>query len=329
MVSDADGPFFDDLTPGETLPLAPAVMMGPDECATYDLICGDPLALPRSRALAAEVTGVDRALINPGLVLQMAIGQSTVATRHVIANLFYRGVRLHKHLGVGATLSTSVQIRGLSEAIRRPDRAARGKILLGIIARDATGDVVVEFERCALLPLRDPKSEDTGHHDELGGPESVLDLSGWTEWVPEDWTLGPLGPPTDWQKGETRIDADHHKLSRTLDLLDLTRNQALAHRDAAFGLGGRRLVYGGHTIALAQTSLVRMLPNMATILGWHSCDHEGPVFEDDTLECTAMLTDSADAPGGRLLAFHVEVIARRAGSDPEVVLGWKPVVYAP
>jgi len=328
-VDDADGPFFDDFTPGETLPLAPAMTIGPKECDTYDLICGDPLAISRSRTLSAEVTGIDRSLVNPGLVLQMAIGQSTVATRRVIANLFYRGVRLRKHLRVGATISTSVQIHGLSEATRRSDRVARGKVLLGMIATDDHGDMVVEFERCALLPLRDPEAEDTGHHDDLGGPESVLDLSRWMEWVPRGWDLCPLGPPSDWQPDEARFDPAHHTVSRTLDLLDLTQNQALAHRDAAFGQDGRRLVYGGHTIALAQTSLARLLPSMATIVGWHSCDHAGPVFEEDSLECIATLTDLSTAPGGRLLAFDVEVLAHRTGSEPDVVLRWRPVVYAP
>ena len=328
-MSDTDGPFFDDFTPGEMLPVAPAITIGPEECSTYDLICGDRLALSRSSDLAAEITGLERALVNPGLVLQMAIGQSTVATRRVIANLFYRGVRLRKQLRVGATISTSVQIRGLSEATRRPDRGLRGKVLLGIIATDDDGDVVVEFERCALLPFRDPGTEDTGHHSDLGGPESVLDLADWMEWAPEGWNLVPLGPRSDWQSGETRVDPELNPVSRTLDLIDLTQNQALAHRDAAFGLDGRRLVYGGHTIALAQTSLTRLLPNMATVLGWHSCDHVGPVFEDDTLECTATFTDSAATPGGRLLAFDVTVVARRVDSEPDVVLAWKPVVYAP
>lgn len=324
-----DGPYFDDFTPGEILPLAPSITIGAHECALYEQITGDRLRLPRARTLAARVTGITGGVVNPGLVVHMAIGQSTVATRHVVANLFYRGVRIRKHLRVGATISTTVEIVGLSEATRRPDRPPRGKALLRMETTDDEGDVVIEFERCALLPFRDPDAEDSGHHDDLGGPESTLDLASWGRWVPPDWDLGPLGSSPPWPAGETRIDPEPHVVTRALDLVDLTQNQALVHRDSAYGQSGRRLVYGGHTIALAQTTLSRLLPNIATIVGWHSCDHVGPVFEDDRLLCRATLLEERATAGGRLLAFVVEVDASRAGSAPQPVLDWRPVVYAP
>ncbi|GIS98967.1 MAG: hypothetical protein CM1200mP26_06800 [Acidimicrobiales bacterium] len=43
----------------------------------------------------------------------MSIGQSTVATRTVIANLFYRGVALQHPVRHGETLHSTVTIRGL------------------------------------------------------------------------------------------------------------------------------------------------------------------------------------------------------------------------
>ena len=112
-------------------------------------------------------------------------------------------------------------------------------------------------------------------------------------------------------------------------LVRLTQNQAAAHRDARLGQRGKRLVYGGHTIGLAQASLVRLLPNMATVVGWHSCDHTGPVFEDDVVSVTATLDAEAPCGPGRLLAFTVIVHAERDGEDaPLAVLDWKPIVYA-
>jgi acyl dehydratase len=328
-MSAPDGPYFDDLTVGQILAPAPTITIGAEQCAVYDQICGDRLALPRSRPLTRAVTGVDQVMVNPGLVIHMAIGQSTVATRHVIANLFYRGVRIRKHIAVGATIGTTVEIAGLSEATRRADRAPRGKVLLRMITTDDTGDVVLDFERCALLPFRDPTIADSGHHQVLPGPESALDLAEWREWVPTGWDLGPLGPPSSWPTGETRGDTHRHRVSRALDLVELTQNQALAHRDPAFGQDGRRLVYGGHTIALGQDSLSRLLPNIATVIGWRSCDHLGPVFEDETLECSVTLVEWCPVASGRLLAFEVDVDVVRPGVEPQPVLDWQPVVYAP
>lgn len=330
-VSSTDGPFFDDFSPGDVLEPAPPIHLDAAAVETYDLICDDRLPLPRSTELTRRVTGEAPTLVNPALVMHMAIGQSTVATRQVIANLFYRGVRLRRHLRVGQTISTRVEIRALSEATRRPDRPPRGKVLLGITTIDDTGEVVVEFERCALLPFRDAESGDTGHHDDVGGPESDLDLATWSRWVPEGWDLSPLGDPVRWALQEARTDPAPRIVHHCLDLVDLTRNQALAHRDPAHGQGGRRLVYGGHTIGLAQTSLTTMLPNLAAVLGWHSCDHLGPVFEGDSLSTTATLVDEMESSGGRLMAFRVIVSATRAeiSEQPTAVLDWRPVVYGP
>ena len=117
-----DGPWFEDFTVGEQLDPAPAITIGPGEAAVYQAICGDPLAISLSQPLAEAMTGQPGSVVNPALVLQVAIGQSTVATRKVVANLFYRGVRLLRTVRVGDTLTTAVTVRGLREASARPDR---------------------------------------------------------------------------------------------------------------------------------------------------------------------------------------------------------------
>ena len=117
-----DGPWFEDFTVGEHLDPAPAITIGPGEAAVYQAICGDPLAISLSRPLAEAITGLPGSVVNPALVLQVAIGQSTVATRKVVANLFYRGVRQLRTVRVGDTLTTTVTVRGLREASARPDR---------------------------------------------------------------------------------------------------------------------------------------------------------------------------------------------------------------
>ena len=116
------GPYFDDLAVGQTLDPAPAVTIGSGEAAIYQAICGDPLATAVNRPLAEAVTGQPGSLVNPALVLHVSIGQSTVATRQVFANLFYRGVVLHQPVRHGETLRTTVAVRGLLELSRRDDR---------------------------------------------------------------------------------------------------------------------------------------------------------------------------------------------------------------
>jgi 2-methylfumaryl-CoA hydratase len=324
-----DGPYFDDLRIGQRLAMAPAITIDSGMCALYQAICGDPMPVPLSSPLASQVTGVTGAVVNPGLVLHVAIGQSTVTTRRVIANLFYRGVVCQRAVRVGETLSTAVEIRGLRETTRRADRPARGLALLGIRTVTAEGDVVVDFERCAMLPLRTGAGP-TGHADDLGPATSTLDLGTYAAHAPRDWDLSPLGAPDPWSPGETRTDPLHDTVSDALALVRLTQNLAGAHRDARLGQQGRRLVYGGHTIGLAQASLSRMLPSLATVVGWHSCDHTGPVFEGDVLSVAATLDAVHETAAGRLLAFTVLVEADGTErSAPAPVLDWRPVVLAP
>jgi acyl dehydratase len=74
-------------------------------------------------------------------------------------------------------------------------------------------------------------------------------------------------------------------------LARLTLNVAQVHHDAR-AAGGRRLVYGGHTIGVAAAQVTRALPGVATFLGWESCHHTGPVSEGDTLRSTVTEEDS-------------------------------------
>ena len=68
-----------------------------------------------------------------------------MATRRVIANLFYRDLTLTRPVHLGETLHTVTEVRALSDASRRPGTPARGKVLLGITTT-ADDDVVLAFE---------------------------------------------------------------------------------------------------------------------------------------------------------------------------------------
>ncbi|MYB08521.1 MAG: acyl dehydratase [Acidimicrobiia bacterium] len=328
MVAPAgDGPWFEDFAVGQPLDPAPAITVGPGEAAAYQAICGDPLAISLSLPLAEAITGQPGSVVNPALVLQVAIGQSTVATRKVVANLFYRGVRQLRTVRIGDTLSTTVTVRGLREASARPDRPPQGLVLLGMQTHDNEGRLVLDFERCALVRRR--SDAPTGHHDELGGTPDELDIAPFVETAPDDWNLTPLGAPQEWPIGETRSDPLRDTVTDAPALVRLTQNLAPPHRDASLGQGGKRLVYGGHTVGLAQAGLVRLLPTAATVVGWHLCDHTGPVFEDDVVDVSATLDAVHPVANGRVLAFTVIVQAERGGADPVQVLDWRPIVLAP
>jgi acyl dehydratase len=105
------------------------------------------------------------------------------------------------------------------------------------------------------------------------------------------------------------------------ELVRLTLNVAMAHLDATRAAHGQRLVYGGHTIAIAAAHATRVAPGLVTILGWHAADHTGPVFEGDTLRSKIGVERREPLPGsGELvhLRSHVTAVDRE-----EHVLDWR------
>jgi acyl dehydratase len=100
-------------------------------------------------------------------------------------------------------------------------------------------------------------------------------------------------------------------------------NIAATHHDSR--VGGRRLVYGGHTIGLALAQASRLLPNLVAVLGWESCDHTGPVHEGDTLYSELHVeTAEATAQGGVLgLRSLVYAVSGSAGEPDRQVLDWR------
>src|SRR5690349_25071323 len=88
------GPFFDDLHVGQVFDTAPSMTLTSGAAATHQAILGDRMRLPLDAELSAAVTG--GALAHPALVCDVAIGQSTLVTQRVMANLFYRGLVFHR-----------------------------------------------------------------------------------------------------------------------------------------------------------------------------------------------------------------------------------------
>lgn len=321
-------PYFEDLSVGQTVTDAPPLTLTSGNAAVHQAILGNRLRLALDRELCSLVTG-SPAIAHPGLVCDVAIGQSTALTQRVIGNLFYRGLALRRSPAIGDTLHTTTEVVGLRQNSAKPGRAATGLAVLRVRTEDQEGRPVLDFERCAMLPLCDPKGE-TGNADEVAGEPDVPDaetlaaaVAGWDLDGYREAVAGPhfaeLDPGRRWTVGGADVVSSAPELAR------LSLNVAFAHHDAAATGHGRRLVYGGHTIGLAAAQLTRALPSLVTIPAWHSCDHLGPVFEGDTLRSEIELERTETLPGGGGLAhLRVRTAAQRE-DGPADVLDWRLV----
>lgn len=310
-------PFAEDLVLGVPLPEGPEVTIDAGLAAQYTAIVGDGLRATLSDSVSLALTGRHERLANPALVLAVSIGQSTVATRRVIANLQYRDIVLRRPVHQGDSLRTVVT--PLAAEWTRNGRE-RAKVLLGI--RLSRGEeLLADYQRLALLPVADP-----GALDATGIPEqrAAEPLADFHRAIPAEWTSPASGVVH--AAGDEWEDPLADTVSSARELVRLTHNLAAAHRDARAGLDGRRLVYGGHTIGLAQASLARTMPDLLTVVAWRSCDHLAPVFEDDLVTVRTRIAGVEPFGDFRLVDAVVSVSAHRPGSDPVEVLDWRPVL---
>lgn len=324
------GPYFDDLAVGQVLDTAPGCTLTEGRAAQHQSIVGDRWRLALDDHLAREVAGAPVA--SPSFVTNTAIGQTTLVTQRVRANLFYRRFALLRQPLIGDTLRTTTTVVGLRENARRDGRAPTGLAALHMQTADQEGRPVVDFFRCAMLPLSDGAGS-TGHADDLDAIGRDL--------PPVD--TAALLPPWDRDayvagrsvgvlpgEGEVLDLATGDVVSSAPELARLTLNVAAVHHDRFAG-GGRRLVYGGHTIALAASQVTRAMPDLATILSWESCDHTGPVHEGDTLTTRITVERVAPLGGWQVLDLRAEVTADRDadGVAGRPVLDWRFSALAP
>jgi acyl dehydratase len=323
----AGGPFFEDLNVGDVIADAPALTLTDGHAALHQAIVGDRLRLALDATLALEVTGASAPLVHPALVCDVAIGQSTLVTRRVIANLFYRGLVLRRAPVIGDTLRTTTEVVALRQNSARADRPATGLAVLRVRTVDQQERPVLDFWRCAMLPLRNPDGR-TGRGDDLDAIPAALDGDALRA-AAAGWRLDAFRRAVPGAHFDDLADAaawtveGGDVVSAAPELARLSLNVATAHHDA--GPAGRRLVYGGHTIGIAASQLTRVLPNLVTIVAWHGCDHLGPVLEGDTLRSEVALERREALPrGGGLVHLRSRVRAERAGGA-EDVLDWRLV----
>ncbi len=321
------GPYFDDLSIGQVFDWAPAATLSSGLAATHQEIVGDRLRLALDAVLCTAVTGVPGPLAHPALVCDVAIGQSTLVTQRVKANLFYRGLTFHRFPVIGDTIYTRTEVVGLRANSAKPGRAPTGMAALRMITIDQADQLVLDFYRCAMLPASpDWRPDDSGPGDDLSsiGADAVRPAVDPTaHWDGEVFRNRVPGPHFDAAMAGAVLHSTGDLVSSAPELARLTLNIAATHHD--WRVGGRRLVYGGHTVGLALAQASRLLPNLATVLSWESCDHTGPVHEGDTLY-SELHVESAEATdhGGVLgLRSLVYAVSDSAGEPDRQVLDWR------
>ena len=323
------GPYFDDLFVGQVRDWAPAATLSPGLAASHQAIVGDRLRLALDAVLATAVTGEPGPLAHPALVCDVAIGQSTLVTQRVKANLFYRGLTFHRFPVIGDTIYTRTEVVGLRANSVKPGRAPTGLAALRMITIDQADRLVLDFYRCGMLPVGPDWGPANAPDDDLSGigadavPPVSDPTAGWDGEAFRNRVPGPHFSDFGAAAAGSVLHSTGDVVSSAPELARLTLNIAATHHDRR--VGGQRLVYGGHTIGLALAQASRLLPNLVTVLGWESCDHTGPVHEGDTLYSELHVESAEATANGGVLGLRSLVYAASdsAGQPDRPVLDWR------
>ncbi|MGR8947549.1 MAG: MaoC family dehydratase [Gammaproteobacteria bacterium] len=331
-----DGPYFEDFEVGDEFS-APSITLTDGMAAAYQAISADRMRLPLDKELSQKVTGNSACLAHPSLVLNVVNGQTTYASQHVKGNLFYRGL-LHKApVFIGDTLTTVTKIVGLRQNKIKPGRPGTGMVALEMETRNQRDELVLHYWRCPMIPTRDPDA-DTGRADNFDWISTDLSEQELVSAMPAHWDISALQSRYTGLAPLTLLESNHYEIAgkdtvtAAPELVRLTLNIAYAHSDATRSYLGKRLVYGGHTIALAHQALTRAFPAMLGIIAWQACDHLGPVLEEDIIATSFSISNIRDyGDRGKLYALAVKCTATRQSDDglqTADVLAWQPYVWS-
>ena len=318
------GPHFEDFELGQSFEDAPAMTLTAGHAALHQALVGDRMRLPLDARLSVEVTGRGEPLAHPNLVCDVAIGQTTGPTQRVRGNLFYRGLVLLRPVYIGDTLRTRTEVVGLKQ--NRPG-SGTGLVALRMQTENQLGEPVLDFYRCPMIPLRDPDAA-TGHAGSFEEIPKELDMDEVEAAFPSDWRLDRFRELsagehlTDLVPGAVYDIEGRDTVTAAPELARLTLNVAMTHTDAGASVHGRRLAYGGHTIAVAAAQATRALPNLVTIAAWRSCDHTGPVFEGDVLSTELTVEAVRPLENGGLVDLRAVTTAERDG-EAAPALDWR------
>lgn len=329
-------PYFEELAVGQVFDDAPAVTLSSGHAVLHEAVFGDRLRLPLDAELSREVTGREQPLANPSLVCNVAIGQTTGPSGRVMGNLFYRGLVLRRPAFLGDTLRTTTTIAALRQNRPKPGRAATGMAVFEVHVENQRGETVLHFWRCPMLPCRD-ESANTGHADSFDAIPAELDMAQVRAAVPANWRLDVFRERLAGQHfaevpegAKFRVEG-RDTVTCAPEIARMTLNMARAHTDAAASPHGKRLVYGGHTIALAASQITRALPNLVTFVAWRSCDHTAPVFEGDVLRTEFELETKHPLEGGGGLVDLRAIVYAERGAEAlhpgaeDAVLDWRAI----
>jgi 2-methylfumaryl-CoA hydratase len=290
------GNFFEDFQLGQPIVHATPRTVSAGDVALYTALYGSRFAM-NSSAVFAQSLGLPAAPVDDLLTFNLIFGKTVPdISRNAIANLGYAAGRFGELVYPGDTLSATSTVIGLKEN----KDGQTGVVYVRSIGINQRDEMVVDY--CRWVMVR-KKGASRGAHEpvvpDLPRAESFEELT-----VPSGlrtgeydtalsgsrhlWNDYSVGEKIDHRDGMTIEESDHMMATR------LYQNTAQAHFNGhaeKAGRFGRRIVYGGHVIALARSLSFNGLANAIRVAAINGGRHVAPTFAGDTVYAWSEVLD--------------------------------------
>lgn len=303
MTKTVHGNFFEDFKSGQIIRHATPRTVWRGDMAIYQALYGSRFAVQSSKPFATSV-GYPQTPVDDLLVFNIVFGKTVPdISLNAIANLGYADCRFLKAIYVGDTLTASSEVIGLKENSNR----TTGTVYVRSTGYNQRGEAVLSYVRWVMVRKRDasaaapepvvPELPVAVSPENLGKACPPIDCNQWDDELSgstyrfDDYEVGER---IDHVDGMTVEEAEHQTATR------LYQNSARVHFnnfEESKGRFGKRIVYGGHVIALARALSYNGLQNAFHIAAINAGKHVAPLFAGGTVFAWSEIIDKAEIPG--------------------------------
>ena len=328
------GNFFEDFRVGRAFMHATPRTLTEGDVALNVALYGSRLAVNSSSLFASRI-GLPDAPIDDVFVFNVVFGKTVPdISLNAIANLGYAEGTFGVPVYPGDTISATSTVIGLKENSNRKT----GIVYVRTAGTNQNGEPVLDYVRWVMVRKKDeaaaapaetvPALKDAVAPQDIRVPDG-LDLAGYDCALAGSdarWDDYEKGERIDHVDGMTIEEAEHTMATRLYQNTARVHFNLHAENDGRFG---RRIVYGGHVIALARAISFNGLQNAFRVAAINGGRHVNPTFAGDTIYAWTEVLDKAPCPGRAdvgLLRLRTVATKDKAcadfpgGTDPATVL---------
>ena len=300
MMKTSAGNYFEDFRLGQDIVHATPRTLTAGDQALYTALYGSRFAVQSSDEFARAI-GFPDAPLDDLLVFNTVFGKTVPdISLNAVANLGYAECVFSAPVYPGDTLSARSEVIGLKEN----SNGKTGTVYVRSRGSNQHGAEVLSFVRWVMVRRRDEKSALPPAHVPTLSSTAKFNVA-----IPqlkiEKWDFSRSGAPyrhADYAVGEkidhldgmTVEEAEHQLATRLYQNTARVHFNQLAESQGRFG---RRLIYGGHVMALARALSFNGLANACHIAGINGGRHVAPLFAGGTVFAWSEIIDKADVPG--------------------------------